>query len=92
MSRYETMSSEPCESCCGESVFEPIPEVIDKANACLYEAVSNLARVYKLVFGDEVKANEIPKCACLEQSVAAVAARADEILKATESFARRLGA
>ena len=88
---YATMCSEPANEM--EPVeFEPIPVVLEKANASLCEALQNMKRLYMLLFGDDVNPKEVPKCENLTQSAEAVALRAKEIRQAMQALAERLGA
>ena len=88
---YATMSTEPCCSA-PEACYEPIPAIVGKANESLCEALSMMCRLYKALFGNEPKMSEVQKCECLEQCAMAVADRADEIRRATQALAERLGA
>ena len=89
MNDYATMSSEPCRV---EPSFKPIPVTVNESNDCLCEARVNMCRIYKLVFGQDIKINEIPKCECLEQSIAALENRADELVRSIRALVERLGA
>ena len=88
---YATMCSEPVTEM--EQVpFEPIPMVLEKANENLDEALQDMKRVYRLIFGDDVTPKEMPKREKMTQSAEAIAIRAKEIRQAVQALAERLGA
>ena len=82
-----TIPNGPCEV----ARPDPIPAVIEKANACLAESMEYMVRIFKLLFGDQPDIKEIPKCENLTQGVQATAIRADEILCAMRIMMERLG-
>ena len=88
---YATMCSEPAHDI-EPARFEPIPVVLDKANTSLGDAILNMQRVYRLLFGEEPTPKEAPKCENLTQSAEWLAVRANEIRQAVGVLAERLGA
>jgi hypothetical protein len=51
-----------------------------------------MQKVFKLLFGDDVSMAETPKCENLTQSVEALSMRANDIRRACQALAERLGA
>ena len=89
MNDYATMSPEPGRV---EPSFKPIPVTVNESNDCLCEALEGMCRIYKLLFGQDIKLNEIPKCECLEQSIEALENRAGELVRSIRALVERLGA
>ena len=91
MNGYATMCSGPVQDC-APATFETIPNVVDKSFDCLCEATAHMQKVFKLLFGDDVPMAETPKCENLTQSVEALSMRANDIRRACQDLAERLGA
>lgn len=71
---------------------EPIPAVLNKANACLTEAICHMQPIFKLLFGDEVEIKENGKCENMTQMANDIAMHADKICQAVRVLRERLGA
>ena len=93
MNAYYAETASTVNSCPDCQPEQPkIPEVLDKANCCLYETLIVFQKIYTLMFGEEPKIADIPKAENLTQSAVFIADRADEVFRATKALAERLGA